>query len=649
MSSAARSYYQPAGIDVYWEVWDDGAHWVHRVSLGFPQMGIKSYLPTLKTLWIIDQGICDFPKERMRKPTAKRKSARASSRISPLAPRKGSWLLVGWAPVYKDLETGCESLWPRLFTGPNTADTGCGVTSADRKDRPDSEKETLRPLSFRCAHDDVTECQRSYAALQQLPSLIASSMANTPFSPPQDDLCPVHDLPSELLSYIFELHAWPELGRRDGDRLTYEELAESCEGDDERMTPSQGVPDTLAQPIRLRGLLPPKLTVSHVCKYWRDTALANPSLWTRIVARRDDVASPPFTPVFLQTYLQRSGALSLDIDFQWQTWDDESPEDYQTDISPFLALLYALLPCVPRWRTFNLDAPSWLMDQALYILSDTSLPAAQLESLQLQQRPTNGAITADVTPRPFGVTLFGGAAPRLHHLLLVDMSAGWLAGHQSIRTLDLEFNEECQLSGLAWGLLLRALRALPCLETLKLTPHAPGYVWTWAPTEVLEMPYLTKLVLRAHACSWTDNLLTRLAAPNLISLEFDFPYPNQFFVSLLCRMVVWVSSLGGGRRDLLAGLKEFVLTALDCESPCTALLYRQLIALETLELGPSALVEGSGYMEYLSPSYANRLYLPTLKTLRIRAFDVPRDRIRKLAAERRNVGVPLRVLILAPE
>ncbi|KAH7918300.1 hypothetical protein BV22DRAFT_911722 [Leucogyrophana mollusca] len=465
-------------------------------------------------------------------------------------------------------------------------------------------------------------------------------MANNCLSPPQD-LCPVHDLPSELLSRIFELHTGSE-GRRDGDSLAYEELAEGCEGDEGKPheAPSQGVPDTLATLV-----IPPEVTISHVCKYWRDAALANPSLWTRIIARHDDVASPPFTPVFLQTYVQRSGALLLDIDFQWQIWGDESPEDYETDIFPFLALLHALLPCVPRWRTFNLDAPSRLMDRALYILSGASLPAAQLESLQLKQRPANGAVTAG----PMGVTLFGGATPLLHHLLLVDMSAGWLAGHQSIRTLDLEFNEECQLSGLAWGLLLRAFRALPCLDTLKLTPRSPGYVWMWAPTEVLEMPYLTKLVLRAHACSWAGNLLTRLAAPSLISLEFEFPFPDQFFVSLLCRMAISVPSLGGGRRDLLADLKVLVLTSLECESPYAALLYKQLIALETLELGPSALVEGSGYVDYLSPSYAKTLYLPTLKTLRIRASDVPRARIRKLAAERRNVGVPLRVLILATE
>ena len=145
---------------------------------------------------------------------------------------------------------------------------------------------------------------------------------------------PVHKLPVELLSHIFDLttHA--------------QQLPEREQGEEDQ-TFGYG-PGFDTESVQAPLLL------SAVCQHWRKIALSTPSLWTSLCITPelfqhydDGSSSLNFTPI--AAYLQRSRRYPLNIliDARDQSWDF-SEAGYVPCLMAFFIVSHLVLQCHAR-------------------------------------------------------------------------------------------------------------------------------------------------------------------------------------------------------------------------------------------------------------------------------------------------------------
>ena len=162
-----------------------------------------------------------------------------------------------------------------------------------------------------------------------------------------------------------------------------------------------------------------EVSLSHVCQRWRDVAISNPSLWSRIEARADPALVDRVKPR-LEGYLSRSKSRLIDV-LLFATVDSNGDpcEDYQWGEKLFKVVVRHS----ERWRSFTLHIPyvysrdGWSGEDLVAILRNVSVPQLQVLDVYVD-RPD------DLSGKD-GPQIFLQTAPRLSKLNIVAMGAFW--------------------------------------------------------------------------------------------------------------------------------------------------------------------------------------------------------------------------------
>ena len=347
----------------------------------------------------------------------------------------------------------------------------------------------------------------------------------------RNDFSPISRLPPELLTYVFTLHAihQPPLGqdpafRSDGDddddndahgdhrprrrrrrrhRRHRDPAFNHDRNDDRNRTRDRDRP-------RPSNLTPAQLalgwiTVTHVCRHWRQVALSNPNLWANIVF---DLGAE-----WAEQMLERSKA---------------APISY----------CRSLLPKVHKGKGKALDDPATLRKHLSHIqrlkvsgdrdilslaFSAPTAPAPHLESLEL--------ISTTVEPLfILPADLFSLQASRLRHLNLFSCSIPWdsfllrdlthLEIHVPTTYAILRPFEQSRIPSM--DRLLSILEAMPSLQVLTLANCLPYPHYT---NRVVPLQYLTKLSLEG-LLSQVISTLKQVSLPGSASLSLRCPDPD---------------------------------------------------------------------------------------------------------------------------
>ncbi|KAG1797768.1 uncharacterized protein HD556DRAFT_241395 [Suillus plorans] len=526
---------------------------------------------------------------------------------------------------------------------------------------------------------------------------------DNPFIPPKGTRCPVNDIPPELLSLIFEVGAKSIKDGEDEDEEDEEDEAMAVywnlesgakDGADEdgettkrsRVTRNDGIDEdglsesSMDSDATFEPMPSFEVLISHVCHHWRVVALNTPSLWTEIDVSPLD--SPPFERV--QTFLERSKSLPIDIRIDCEPPDDDEEEDssgsedselgqspHSMTFSDLDNLMSLLVPHISRWGSVEVAVACYKhMFIFLSAVSDPSITGApQLEALQLYHHEDAESLTAFAQPDLVQhFKLFGGVAPRLKSVALwgvhVDWCQEWLSCGSNLLDLELAYHTDDVRP--SWTQFAAILCGAPKLETLSLCSSGPlGAPHDWCNegssgsygndyTGVIELRSLTQLVLAFHSPVYVSGLLRRLAFPALKSLTLDLDDGDftDFAFQLAGPMMSAVpvtSKDGEKKRSLLSRLDSIKLSGLSCSDRSIELMYAELGNLKTLNL----------VMKYLPLTFLQLLYhpcsvpcqrdvchvcLPSLTTLS--TADVPGDQIRELVQKRKEAGVPLKAVYM---
>ena len=428
-----------------------------------------------------------------------------------------------------------------------------------------------------------------------------------------------------------------------------------------------------------------QVTVSHVCRHWRDVALDTPALWSDIDLETGKHAAPSRRRA--SEYLSRSKGYPLSIFIDVNEWgeDDESTcselSDYQSPVTnvQLQEIVDLLLPHVGRWRKFKLVAEDYLYFHTVLSQLRAAPPASLLEHLELHHLEDDVEPEHLFFPRPGLMTpfvLFDNCAPKLQHVSFHGVHIDW---HNSTFLKDLHYFELAYLSQdvrPSFDDFFTILRSSPGLRTLDLCmsgPFGPPHEWpTFLPPppqgdrfhdphipapfatpshaldEYMVLPRLHELKLAYQSPEDLVAFFNRVSMPALHTLEIDledFEY-TDFVQSHLIAPPKWQG--GSSRESRLTNLKEFKLIQLPCTPKAIAELYATLVNLETIDLDFNSLDEP--FWEVLVPARVQGVttpvhqLLPALHTMRVKASSG--EILRQIVDVRIKAGLPLKRLCI---
>ncbi|KAI0259240.1 hypothetical protein BC834DRAFT_642399 [Gloeopeniophorella convolvens] len=235
------------------------------------------------------------------------------------------------------------------------------------------------------------------------------------------------------------------------------------------------------------------LSVTHVCRSWRNAALAYPRLWT--------APAFPAGVKWAEAMLLRSRNAPLHLDFY------RAPDSFPFDdcLSEYISRAVTLRIAGRRAGPEN----KWI-----------SLPAPALESLELlhlHYNALNSVSLLDTTTLPF--ELFGGIAPNLREITVAN-TVNFFWGSSLLQNVShLVVGDRFDVfvkypnhQRPTYDQLLSALATMSRLETLQLASCLPKGP---APTDraAIELPHLKSLLLKDNVdrCA---NVLQHLRTPN---------------------------------------------------------------------------------------------------------------------------------------
>ena len=427
------------------------------------------------------------------------------------------------------------------------------------------------------------------------------------------------------------------------------------------------------------------VTVSHVCKHWREVALATPALWSDIDLETGKHAAQSYRRA--STYLSRSKGypLSICIDVDEQDTDDGSvysgQSSYQSPTTnvQLREVMDLLIPHTSRWRKFKLVAESYFYFHTVLDRLSDAPPASSLENLELHHFEEELGFEHLLFPYPAHKTpfvLFDNHAPKLQYVSLYGVHIDW---RNTTFLKNLHYLELAYLSAdvrPSFEDFFTILRSSPGLRTLDLCMSGPSGVPQEWPAflppppqddhyhdqhvpasfntqsrpldEHMILPKLHELKLACQSPEDLAAFFNRVSMPVLHTLEIDlgdFEY-TDFIRNYLIAPPKWEG--GSSRESRLTNLKELKITQLSCTPKAIAELYATLVNLETIDLDFSSLDEP--FWEILIPMRVNgvtmpaRNLLPALHTVKVRGSCG--NVLRQIVDARANVGLPLKKLYI---
>ncbi|PPR01131.1 hypothetical protein CVT26_016032 [Gymnopilus dilepis] len=270
------------------------------------------------------------------------------------------------------------------------------------------------------------------------------------------------------------------------------------------------------------------VTVSHVCRAWRQIALRTPALWRRITLGPEEE--------MWRERIYRARACTLDIQLLPYRTAPSGARRVQ-DLNPYNVFWYMQLaiPHIRQWRSLELCFADYSPHLWKAALHDCSTPAPSLKELILTYRRND-----DIDE----FLLFSGHAPRLRRLTVEGIRLVWMPSlFGNLTFLDYThhgFTSERHavhdvLSILAVTTRLHELRVLfPRKRTIRLPSRRDI-----TPKRV-SLPHLRNLVLRVDGSDIPfelAHLVSLISSPFLSSLRLidlrrsphSFPSLKSFF------------------------------------------------------------------------------------------------------------------------
>ncbi|EIW76386.1 hypothetical protein CONPUDRAFT_168938 [Coniophora puteana RWD-64-598 SS2] len=465
-----------------------------------------------------------------------------------------------------------------------------------------------------------------------------------PYGLIDDSPCYVARVPVELLSRIFE-HALPpppfveQDDERDDEEVAEQYNAQLLSLDDEP-SPSQYHSPSY----------PSQMLVSHVCKRWRITAIATPSLWTSIRLTLKNL--PPFTKA--HTWIGRSGSVPLDINVYIN--DDEeyvpnerggdsdasgSYDSSESDDSPFMScesfedLIAMLVSRASQWRSFVFAAslPEFVQTtiNALWSLP----PAPHLRHISIRQIDF---LLDSPYLRPIvdsQSSVLGGASQQLKSIelwnVLVDVDRCFTNCH-ALTHLTISYYRPGET--LTWESVFSVLRSAPALQSLTIRQATPYF----EPTEetVVTLPALRELDLQETDATAVASVLRHLSFPNITTLHLSVGGE----VSSDSRLMEILSESTSDRASLLSRLQHLALYKFP-QGELAISVFEQLNSLKSLELSHGSASYRDDFAELVRRSDAA---LPSLQTLILQSPPMKAELSMIKSLVNRNVGPQLQEL-----
>ena len=424
-----------------------------------------------------------------------------------------------------------------------------------------------------------------------------------------------------------------------------------------------------------------QVTVSHVCKHWREVALETPTLWSDINLEAGRHAAHSYSRA--SAYLSRSKmhplSICIDVDEEDNGSDDSDHSGDQSltmhaQLQQFMDLL---IPHTSRWRKFKLVAEGYLYFHVVLNRLSDAPPASLLEDLELHHYDEDFEPEDLPFPHPSFKTpfvLFDNHAPKLQYVSLYGVHIDW---HNTNFLKDLHYLELAYLSQdvrPSFDEFFTILRSSPGLRTLDLCmsgpfgaphqwpaflppppqddhyhdPHVPASFNIRPRTldEHMILPKLHELKLADQSPEELAAFFDRVSMPALHTLELNFEdYEYSDFVrNYLIAPPKWQGS--SSRESRLTNLKELRIVQLPCQPKVVAELYAALVNLETIDLNFNSLDDP--FWEIFIPrrlegvTTSAHLLLPALQTMRVKGSRG--EVLRQIVDERIKAGLPLKML-----
>ncbi|KAJ7715835.1 hypothetical protein B0H16DRAFT_263173 [Mycena metata] len=238
---------------------------------------------------------------------------------------------------------------------------------------------------------------------------------------------------------------------------------------------------------RKQNIPAPPWRLGHVCKHWRDCALAYRRLWSTIHVDTVVTTSETYDVLALETQLSRSSYSLLHVSFRWPAYESGSH-------SRLCALARALVPSCDRWLTAKL---SWTPDDhsMVEILSGIRGRLPVLKQIEF--------ISCGHGDDPDECDVLTNT-PSLREVILTDIK-------YNIPSLPISApwaQITCLRANFGFRYLLKILRASPNLEDCGLS-LVEGSSPPSVPTLLADLPRLRKL------CVTDTRLLRCLTTPSL--------------------------------------------------------------------------------------------------------------------------------------
>ncbi|KAI0732024.1 hypothetical protein C8Q72DRAFT_188846 [Fomitopsis betulina] len=489
----------------------------------------------------------------------------------------------------------------------------------------------------------MSKAKKSGRPLAHVPT--PSTLTSNPYVAPQDGRCLINDkLPPELLAQIFMAgidldDPADEIDEEDEDDM--DEDSDSDDSDEETEKP------------------PLEVTVSHVCKLWRDVAINTPALWSTLDFSRG--LSLPESAV----YLERSKGAPLDIAIDITTDDDDEGDiDDPSSAEELEQILDLIIPHVWHWRQLELMVSDYPPMHSALTHMGACASAPLLEVLQLYHYEDGGDDDDDekfahAQYKEQDFVLFHGDAPRLSHVALWGVHLDWARSTFLCGLEELELAYHAKDVRPPYRDFARILRDSPAIETLTLCSSGPaGGPVEWlesvlgadamqtaesaAPdaNTVLTVPSIENLVIAFLDPEYTKQLIERLACPNLSSLALDFEEADG---TALLQALTRPSQVTG--KSMLSGLRALKIAGVQCDdSAVIADVYAALVNLQAFNLNfdfVSLRWHEVLLTQWESVASSNRdPLLPNLDN--ITTTSLPGKDVRKLIEVRKAIGKPLK-------
>ncbi|KAI0953975.1 hypothetical protein AcW1_006717 [Taiwanofungus camphoratus] len=256
------------------------------------------------------------------------------------------------------------------------------------------------------------------------------------------------------------------------------------------------------------------IPLSHVCRYWRDVALASPQLWSFLyLSTRSNLA-------MLREFLVRSKNAPLCVRLS-------GPQSVWDPIEDIVRMAYAI--SVHTGRMLEFHAVGFLPDHMKAILLPFTYPAPQLRTLRLHAGApmTHSAI-------------FDNWMPLLRDVSVMEIAIPW-SSYKGLTELILTDQTIPSSKEILW-----TLRNSPLLETLCLRTHGPmSDHLDDSESSPIELTRLRKLSLEStHGLDDVLHILSRLSfsQATLVDCRFHGRHYDQIDIGQYCSSMRAIAS-----------------------------------------------------------------------------------------------------------